>query len=136
MPTPRRRRHPATGAFLLSVVGVAVFLLAGCATFRRGGDSSASPPLLVAPPHAELGRILSYDADDATAVIEFVPQYRGAPFLTGTRLIARRLDTLEPTALLVAAPYQSGRILGAYVTSGRPRVNDEVVIAPEPPPAP
>lgn len=129
MSTPRRRRSAATGAFLFSLL--AALLLAGCATASgRRAPRSAAAPALVAPRHLELGRILSFDAADQTAVIEFVPHYRLDPFLAGTALIARRLDTLEPTARLVAAPYQSGRILGAYVESGTPGIDDEVVVAP------
>lgn len=135
MSTPRRRHSSATGAFFFRLVPLSLALLfAGCASlpkFEKKRADSAAEPTLLPPKHVEVGRILSYDATDATAVIEFVPQFRGGAPLAGTKLIARELDTLEPTARLVAAPYQNNRTLGAYVTSGTPGVDDEVVIAPE-----
>lgn len=85
----------------------------------------------MAPRHVEIGRVLSYDPADATAVVEFVPQFRGPAPVDGTKLISRKLDTLQPTARLVAAPYRNSRTLGAYVVSGTPGVDDEVVIDPE-----
>jgi hypothetical protein len=93
---------------------------------------------LLPPKHVEIGRIFSYDPANSTAVIEFVPRFRSSLPLDGTKLISRKLDTLEPTARLVAAPYQNNRTLGAYVTSGTPGIDDEVVIDPESalPPAP
>jgi hypothetical protein len=132
MPTPRRRPSAATGAFFFGAL--ATLLLAGCASNPGRRESRAArfaaEPTLTAPRHVELGRVLSHDAANRTAVIEFVPHFRPNPFLAGTPLIARRLDTLEPTAHLVAAPYQSGRFLGAYVEEGTPGPGDEVVIAP------
>ncbi len=130
MPTPRRRLSAAPGAFFFGALA-ALILLAGCATPGRRAPRAAAEPTLTAPRHVEIGRILSFDAADRTAVIEFVPHYRPNPFLAGTPLISRRLDTLEPTARLVAAPYQSGRFFGAYVEDGNPGPDDEVVIAPE-----
>ena len=133
MPTPRRRLSAAPGAFFFGALA-ALLLLAGCASNPGRRESRAArfaaEPTLVAPRHVELGRILGYDAADQTAVIEFVPHYRPDPFLAGTPLISRRLDTLQPTARLVAAPYQSGRFLGAYVEEGTPEIDDEVVVAP------
>lgn len=128
MSTPRRRRLLATGAFFFFACAVVVG--GGCAS-RAKRPAETATPLLFPPRHVEIGRIHSYDATDATAVIEFVAQFRSTIPLAGTQLIARKLDTLEPTARLVAAPYQNNRTLGAYVTSGRPGVDDEVVIAPE-----
>ena len=139
MPTPRRRNHPATGAFFFALAALALALsLGGCSSLPVIGKKKAAPrpePLIVAPRHIEIGRILRYNADDATAVIEFVPHFRAARSLDGARLIARKPDTLEPTARLVAAPYQNNRALGAYVASGRPGPDDEVVLDPDPAPA-
>ncbi len=130
MPTPRRRHHIATGAFLLTTL-----LAPGCATSGKRAIN-AKPgdvgPTLTAPRFEELGRVHSYDASDATAVVEFTPRFVPPAGLTGRLLIARNIDTLEPTAKLAAAPYQSGRMLGAYVLSGTPGVGEEVVLDPEP----
>lgn len=129
MSTPRRRTVLATGAFFFfASLG---FVLTGCASRGKRAAKNAGGPVLVAPRHVEIGRILSHDPADATAVIEFVPHYRSPAPLAGTALISRKLDTLEPTARLIAAPYQNDRTLGAYVSSGRPGLDDEVVIAPE-----
>jgi hypothetical protein len=137
MPTPRRRQRLATGAFLLPVCLAAVFALvpSGCSLLPKRKASPLPEPVLVAPKHVEIGRIYSYDADDATAVIEFAPHFRSAIPAADTPLVTRKLDTLEPTARLRAAPYRNNRTLGAYVVSGHPGVDDEVVIDPEPPPA-
>jgi hypothetical protein len=134
MSTPRRRPHFATGAFLLPACLAALSALAfsGCSVLPKRKAPPPAEPVLIAPKHVEVGRILSYDADDATAVIEFSPHFRSAIPAAGTPLIARKLDTLEPTARLTAAPYRNNRTLGAYVVSGHPRIDDEVVIAPEP----
>lgn len=134
MPTPRRRFRIATGAFLL-----AALLASGCATAGKRFQSVLKPspkhkaaPTLTAPRFEEVGRVHSYDAADATAVIELTPRFVPPAGLTGRLLIARKLDSLEPTAKLAAAPYQSGRMLGAYVLSGAPGTGDEVVLDPEP----
>jgi len=135
MSTPRRRPRPATGAFLFPVVAsLAVLASSGCALLPKRKAAPPPEPVLVAPRHVEIGRVFSYDPADATAVIEFVPQFRGPAPADGTQLIARKLDTLQPTARLVAAPYRNSRTLGAYVVSGKPGVDDEVVIDPEPAP--
>jgi hypothetical protein len=135
MHTPRRRNSSATGAFFFFALACLLLLpSAGCTTFRHGETASPPPgaePVLLAPRHLEIGRILSYDPTDVTAVIEFVPHYRSAVSLAGTSLISRKLDTLEPTARLIASPHQNADTLGAYVTSGQPSPDDEVVIAPE-----
>ncbi len=134
MPTPRRRLPLATGAFFL-----AALLASGCATagkrfpsVLKSSSRGEAAPILTAPRLEELGRVHSYDAADATAVIEFTPRFVPPAGLAGRLLVARNLDTLEPTAKLAAAPYQSGRLLGAYVLSGAPGVGDEVVLDPEP----
>ena len=134
MPTPHRRKRLATGAFLLPACLAALFALAssGCSVLPKKKRASLPEPVLVAPKHLEIGRIYSYDADDSTAVIEFLPHFRSAIPDAGTPLIARTLDTLETTARLTAAPYRNNRTLGAYVVSGRPGVDDEVVIDPAP----
>ena len=137
MPTLRRRNRPATGAFFFSTAALSLALFvtgSGCSSLPKvGKNKTAAPagPTLVAPKHLEVGRILSHDPAEATAVVEFVPQFRSAAPLVGTRLIARKPDTLAPTARLVAAPYQNNRTLGAYVSSGIPGIDDEVVIDPE-----
>jgi hypothetical protein len=144
MTPPRPRPRAANGAFFFFpflASAALVLSLGGCASLRRGGGASPPPSAdtgqtLLAPRHVEVGRILSHDASEATVVIEFAPHIRPTPFLAGTRLIARRLDTLEPTAELQAAPYQSGRMLGAYVRSGLPGIDDEVVIPPAAAPVP
>jgi hypothetical protein len=137
MKTPRRRRPTATGAFLFpALVACLALFLGGCLTFNRPKGAPAEPQTLLAPRHLEVGRIHSYDAADKTAVIEFAPHYRASPFLAGVKLLSRDPATLEPSARLLAAPYRSGRMLGAYVESGAPRKDDEVVIPPEPSPAP
>jgi hypothetical protein len=140
MPTPRRRPRLATGAFfvpavLASLAALLVLASSGCSVLPKRKAGPQPEPLLVAPKHVEIGRILSYDTEDATAVIEFLPHFRGAIPPSGTPLIVRKLDTLEPTARLTAAPYRNNRTLGAYVVSGRPGIDEEVVIDPEPPPA-
>lgn len=115
----------------MSGMAVVSLGLSGCAGLGKKKSAAANGPVLVAPKHIEMGRILSYEAADKTAVIEFVPWFRPGVPLAGTKLIARKLDTLAPTARLVAAPYQNNRTLGAYVESGTPGVEDEVVIDPE-----
>ena len=137
MPTPRRRHRPASGAFLLAL-SLAAVVLSVCGVLPKKKAAPAPEPVLVAPKHVEIGRIYSYDPDDSTAVIEFVPQFRSAAPAEGTPLIARKLDTLEPTARLRAAPYRNNRTLGAYLVSGRPGIGDEVVIesVPDPPASP
>jgi hypothetical protein len=133
MQTPRCRRISATGAFLfpalLSLLAVA--LLPACAT-RPSSRAAASAPksVFAAPIHAEVGRVLRYDAADRTVVVEFVPQFRPNFDLTGRALIVRDLVSLAEQARLTAAPYQRGRYLGAYVTEGTPNIGDEVVLAP------
>jgi len=112
--------------------------LTGC---RTGGKtrSTAFPegtqPVaeLIAPLQPELGRILSLQPDNRTALVEFVPQFRPSSSLAGQSLLARNLDTLAETARLVASPHQRGRILGVYVISGSPSPGDEVVIVPTAP---
>lgn len=129
MPTPRRRLSPATGAFFFSVLALAC--LPGCATRpRKTAPPAASTTRYAAPVHAELGRVLSYDAAAQTAVIELVPHFQPSANLAGSTLIVRDLTTLTLRAKLRAAPYLSGRFLGAYVTEGTPAPGDEVVLAP------
>ena len=134
MPTPRRRPHLATGAFFLplAVAALAAAALSGCSFLpSKKKPAPRAEPTLIAPKHVEIGRVFSYDADDATAVVEFLPHLRAPVPAAGTPLIACRLDTLEPTARLTAAPYRNNRTLGAYVVSGRPGIDDEVVIDSE-----
>lgn len=128
MLTPRRRNRPATGAFFFVLTAL---VLTGCASRGKKRAAPTAEPVLVAPKHIEVGRILSVDSAAATAVIEFVPQFSSGAPLAGTKLIARKLDTLQPTARLVAAPYQNNRTLGAYVSAGTPAIDDEIVIDPE-----
>lgn len=131
MPTPRRRSLPATGAFFFSALVLAS--LPGCATVARKANSSAPPAATTryaAPVHAELGRVFSYDAAAQTAVIELVPHFQPSANLSGSVLIARDIETLAPRSRLRAAPYLSGRFLGAYVTEGAPAPGDEVVLVP------
>lgn len=134
MPTPRRRNRPATGAFFFALASLLAATLAGCSSMPKIGRQKAAPtsaPVLVAPKHVEIGRIFSADSTSATAVIEFVPHFSSQIPLAGTKLIARKPDTLRPTANLVAAPYQNSRTLGAYISAGAPGIDDEVVIDPE-----
>jgi hypothetical protein len=128
MPTPRRRSFPATGAFFFSALALAS--LSGCATRQRPSTAPAATTRYAAPINAELGRVFSYDAAAQTAVIELVPHFQPSASLSGSVLIARDLDTLAPRSRLRAAPYLSGRFLGAYVTEGAPAPGDEVVLAP------
>jgi hypothetical protein len=134
MSAPRSRRPTATGALPFIALGFCCVFLAACASPR--GRTPQSPPrtpaaeLPGAPLHPVIGRILHVDLSNATAVVELAPGPRSAPFFPGDALIARRLDTLAPTARLRVAPYQSGRMLGVYLVSGTPSPQDEVALAP------
>ncbi len=130
-PSAPSRSLPRTAAFFLAAA--CAFALTGCSLFSK---KSPTPPATessgpVAPAHVELGRIISLQPESGTALVEFVPQARPPAGLAGRALLARKLDTLEVTAQLVASPHQRGRILGVYVISGTPALDDEVVLVPE-----
>ena len=122
---------PRSAAFFLAAA--CAFALSGCSVFSkksptRPATESGGPS---APAHLELGRIISLQPESGTALVEFVPHARPPAGLAGRALLARKLDTLEVTARLVASPHQRGRILGVYVISGTPALDDEVVLNPE-----
>jgi hypothetical protein len=130
VPSPRPARPIALS---LAIVLVAAGL-AGCRIFTRSKPAAPviGPNELTEPLQPELGRIISLQPDGRTALVEFVPQYRSSEKLAGRALLARKLDTLQETAQLVASPHQRGRVIGVYVISGQPSPGDEVVIVPEP----
>jgi hypothetical protein len=111
--------------------------LAGCASplkrFRKTSPAPApasASPTYVAPALAPLGRVLSIDPVNGTAVVELSPFASIPADLAARALLARDPGSLTPTANLVASGRRSGAILGVYVIDGAPDANDEVVLKP------
>lgn len=145
-PSAPSKHGPTRRAAALAAAFVCLLALTGCSLFRKKSPPSptaatataatAAAATAAAAPSApvvnvELGRIISLQPEARTALVEFVPQARPPANLAGRALLARKLDTLEVTARLVASPHQRGRIFGVYVISGTPALDDEVVLAPE-----
>ncbi|MCU0793879.1 MAG: hypothetical protein MUE42_13735 [Opitutaceae bacterium] len=115
------RRAPSACArpWLAGSLAVAALVLGACASTdgakragRRGhvAPAPADTAPRFAPGLVELGRIRSFDAAGQVAVVELSPFTSAPP----------------------ASKYRSSSMIGAYVTSGVPRADDEVVIAPAP----
>lgn len=139
--SPRARRRPASsGAFVFALLAAALIAAGGCSTVRKisGKDRDKTPPSRYLPAeNIIVGRVLAYRADDQLALVE-LSLIATPPFdLRGRELVARDPRTLAPTARLQASFHRRGRVLGAFVLSGSPSPDDEVV-APtaEPPPPP
>lgn len=136
-PAPLLSRRSGRRAFAAGATLLCVLSLCGCSLFRKKNSSLPRPATAAGASAAaptvrlELGRIIGLQPEARTALVEFVPQARPPANLAGRALLARKLDTLEVTAKLVASPHQRGRILGVYVISGTPGLDDEVVLDPE-----
>jgi hypothetical protein len=137
------RRAPSACArpWLAGSLAVAALVLGACASTdgakragRRGhvAPAPADTAPRFAPGLVELGRIRSFDAAGQVAVVELSPFTSAPPDLPGQPLLARDPKTLAVSARLTASKYRSSSMIGAYVTSGVPRADDEVVIAPAP----
>ncbi len=102
----------------------------GCSLPALRGKRSAAPgpQNYLAPTHPELGRILSHDPAARTALVELTSFAQIPDVLAGQTLVARKPNSLQPTARLVASPHRTGRVFGVYVTEGNPAPDDEVVL--------
>lgn len=124
-----------------SAVSLAVILLgAGCRT-RSARPMPATPAPVdqraapSAPPAAGplapsprllVGRIAAIDAARGFAFVELAPEAPAIALVADTELIVRSLE-LQETARVRASRYLRGRMLGATVARGQPRIGDEVV---------
>jgi len=128
----RPKRRPSS--LIAALMPCLALVVGGCGSIAKKSAPAAPGPdeKLTLPEKTELGRIRSIQLESRTALVEFTPTARPPAALAGRALLARKLDTLEESARLVASGHQRGRILGVYVISGAPTVDDEVVLLPEP----
>ena len=109
-------------------------LLAGCSTLGRNSgpndSKSAGAKSIATLPSASVvvGRISAIDVPSLSVLIEVGAFAALPPDLAKRTRISRTTD-LTPTARLQSSSYLRGRILGARLLAGAPRVGDEVVCA-------
>lgn len=114
-------------------LALSCLLLAGCSTLGRNSgpnDSKSAGAKSATLPSASVvvGRISSIDVPSLSVLIE-VGAFAALPPDFAKRTLISRTNDLTPTARLQSSSYLRGRILGARLLAGAPRVGDEVVCA-------
>lgn len=137
-PLPR----PWAGAAAMVSAAVIASTLGGCNALQRLGGGAArssgttaaakagsqptSSEPLVPSPRLIVGRVVALDWDLRHAIVELGPEAPTEALTPDTELISRDAN-LRETGKLRASRQLRGRILGTFLVSGSPAVDNEVV---------